>query len=1058
MTIISEFQPNPIGSDPALTTFELSGTPGESFEGVIVNIESDPGGSNPGDINNFESVSGTFDSNGLLSVSISDIENPSFTVALFSTFTGDTSTDIDTDDDGVPDDLSTFGTVFDAIGVPDAAGDETLLYGTDLGGTDFAFTGDEPRLIFRDGSVGDLYAINDPDNGQVFDINGIDVTRGIFNIDPTAGTDTFGSINPTISTTVGTSPAIISIFDIQGAGHLSPFQGSQVTTTGIVTAVDTNGFYLQDPTGDGNDATSDGIFVFTGSAPGVTVGDQLEVTGTVNEFIPGGAGTGNLSITNIVSPTITTLSTGNDVPAATIIGSSGRLAPTETIISNSELPVNLQTASGTFNPTVDGIDFYESLEGMLVTVEDAVSVAPTDAFGGFSTFEFFVVPNQGASATGLNSNGGVTLNDPDLSDGTTFADIEFNPERVQIDALTDESDLPSISTGTLLGDVTGVVSYSFGNYEVLIDEPLTPQGNIGITTPETTTVVGDSDQLTIASYNVLNLDPNDADGDTDIADGRFDLIANQIVNNLATPDIIGLQEIQDNDGSVSPGSSDVISASDTLQLLINEIVAAGGPQYQFIDNTFIEDDLNGGQPGGNIRVAYLYNPERVDLVPGSVQTVLDIPQSQADNPFNGTRLPLAATFEFNEQEVTVVNNHFSSRGGSDPLFGGIQPPEIGGETDRVEQAQANNDFVDSILAENPSANVVVLGDLNGFQFEDYQTVNLAGGPDNPVLTNLTDTLDPLDAYSFIFNGNSQALDHAFVSDSLVNVADYDIVHANVDFADTPERASDHDPVIVGLTLPAIVIPGEKIIGTFGNDELAGTDGNDTIEGLGGSDTLFGNGGNDTLLGGFSNDILLGGNGNDNLNGGAGTDSLEGNNGNDTLFGGFSNDTLLGGNGNDSLDGGAGTDSLEGNNGDDTLFGGFGNDTLLGGNDNDSLDGGAGTDSLEGNNGDDTLIGGFGNDTLIGGSGEDLLTGGLGNDIFVYEGVMVGTDIITDFNTNRDLIDLSQIISSFEELDITQNSVGAVISINGQSLAILEDVIADQLSADNFIFGDPSALA
>ncbi|WP_424094491.1 hypothetical protein [Moorena producens] len=975
-----------------------------------------------------------------------------------STFTGDTSTDIDTDDDGVPDDLSTFGTVFDAIGVPDAAGDETLLYGTDLGGTDFAFTGDEPRLIFRDGSVGDLYAINDPDNGQVFNSNGTAITPASFDTNPTLGTDTFGSINPTISTTVGTSPAIISIFDIQGAGHLSPFQGSQVTTTGIVTAVDTNGFYLQDPTGDGNDATSDGIFVFTGSAPGIAVGDELEVTGTVNEFIPGGAGTGNLSITNIVSPTITTLSTGNSVPAATIIGSSGRLAPTETIISNSELPVNLQTASGTFNPTVDGIDFYESLEGMLVTVEDAVSVAPTDAFGGFSTFEFFVVPNQGASATGLNSNGGVTLNDPDLSDGTTFADIDFNPERVQIDALTDESDLPSISTGTLLGHVTGVVSYSFGNYEVLIDEPLTPQGNIGITTPETTTVVGDSDQLTIASYNVLNLDPNDADGDTDIADGRFELIANQIVNNLATPDIIGLQEIQDNDGSVSPGSSDVISASETLQLLIDEIVAAGGPQYEFIDNTFIEDDLNGGQPGGNIRVAYLYNPERVDLVPGSVQTVLDIPQSDPDNPFNGTRLPLAATFEFNEQEVTVVNNHFSSRGGSDPLFGGIQPPEIGGETDRVEQAQANNNFVDSILAENPSANVVVLGDLNGFQFEDYQTVNLAGGPDNPVLTNLTDTLDPLDAYSFIFNGNSQALDHAFVSDSLVNVADYDIVHVNVDFADTPERASDHDPVIVGLTLPPIVIPGETIIGTFGNDELAGTDGNDTIEGLGGSDTLFGNGGNDTIKGGFSNDILLGGNGNDNLNGGAGTDSLEGNNGNDTLFGGFSNDTLLGGNDNDSLDGGAGTDSLEGNNGDDTLFGGFGNDTLLGGNDNDSLDGGAGTDSLEGNNGDDTLIGGFGNDTLIGGSGEDLLTGGLGNDIFVYKGVMVGTDIITDFNTNRDLIDLSQIISSFEELEITQNNVGAVIGIDGQSLAILEDVIADKLSADRFIFGDPSALA
>ncbi|NET39826.1 MAG: hypothetical protein F6K19_49040 [Cyanothece sp. SIO1E1] len=522
-----------------------------------------------------------------------------------------------------------------------------------------------------------------------------------------------------------------------------------------------------------------------------------------------------LTITQIVSPTITTLSTGNSIPAATIIGLSGRVPPTETIISADELPVNLQDVSGSFDPAEDGIDFYESLEGMLVTVEDAASVGPTDAFGGFSTFEFFVTPNQGAFATGTNSNGGVTLNDPDLSDGTTFADIEFNPERVQIDALIDESDLPAISTGTLLGDVTGVVSYSFGNYEVLIDEPITPQGNIGIAAPETTTVAGDPDQLTIVSYNVLNLDPNDADGDTDIADGRFELIASQIINNLETPDIIGLQEVQDNDGSVGPGGSDVTSASDTLQLLIDEIVAAGGPQYEFIDNTFIEDDLNGGEPGGNIRVAYLYNPVRVDLVPGSIQTVLDIPQSAPGNPFTGSRPPLAATFEFNEQEVTLINNHFSSRGGSDPLFGGIQLPAIGGDAARIAQAQANNDFVDSILAEDPSANVVVLGDLNGFQFEDYQIVDLAGGPDAPVLTNLTNTLDPLEAYSFIFNGNSQALDHAFVSDSLVDVAEYDIVHINADFADTPERASDHDPVIVGLTLPTL--PGVELIGTSGSD-------------------------------------------------------------------------------------------------------------------------------------------------------------------------------------------------------------------------------------------------
>ncbi|MGD1809574.1 ExeM/NucH family extracellular endonuclease [Dapis sp. BLCC M126] len=209
--LISEFKPNPIGTDPAQTTFELSGTPGDAFDGVIVSIESDPGSANPGDINNFASVSGTFDASGLLTVNIPDLENPSFTVALLSDFTGSFSTDIDTNDDGLPDDLSTFGTVFDAIGVPDTIGDEAFLYGTDLGGIDFTYTGDEPRLIFRDASVGDLYAINDPDNGQVFDINGIDVTPGIFDTDPTIGTDTFGTINPSVGSSAS-NPVINEVY------------------------------------------------------------------------------------------------------------------------------------------------------------------------------------------------------------------------------------------------------------------------------------------------------------------------------------------------------------------------------------------------------------------------------------------------------------------------------------------------------------------------------------------------------------------------------------------------------------------------------------------------------------------------------------------------------------------------------------------------------------------------------------------------------------------------------------------------------------------------------
>ncbi|MGK7920159.1 MAG: lamin tail domain-containing protein, partial [Trichodesmium sp.] len=733
--LISEFQPNPTGTDPAQTTFELSGTPGDAFDGVIVSIESDSG-SSAGRVDRVASVSGTFDANGLLTVDITDLENPSFTVALLSDFTGNTSTDIDTDNDGVADELSTFGTVFDAIGVPDNTGDQAFLYGTDLGGIDFSYTGDEPRLIFRDASVGDLYAVNDPDNGQVFDINGNDVTPAIFDTDPTIGTDTFGTINPTVGDggDPEPEPTLTPIYDIQGAGHTSALEGQTVTTRGIVTAVDSNGFYLQDAAGDGNDATSDALFVFTSSAPGVTVGDELQVDGTVSEFTPGGTSSRNLSTTQISSPTITNLSSGNALPDAVIIGSGGRVPPTENIDDD---------AFASFDPTTDGIDLFESLEGMRVTAQNVVAVAPTNRFG-----EIFTVVDNGVGATGISDRG--TLN---------ISPNDFNPEKVQIDEDSGvfDFDFPNVNVGDSLGNVTGVVSYGFGNFEILPTEDFTNNITSANLQPEVSSIVGTSDQLTVASYNVLNLDPNDSDGDTDIANGRFDSIASQIINNLNTPDIIGLQEVQDNSGSVNDGT---IAADQTLQTLVDAISTAGGPTYQFIDNTFITDGASGGQPGGNIRTAFLYNPARVDLVDGSVQTIGD---QNFGSAFEGARLPLVADFEFNGQEVSVVSNHFSSKGGSAPILGIEQPFDarqedvtVNGSLDeRQAQANAVQGFVADTLTADPDANLVVLGDFNEFEFVS---------PLNTLeqnLTNLTETeiLDEDERYTFIFQGNSQSLDH-----------------------------------------------------------------------------------------------------------------------------------------------------------------------------------------------------------------------------------------------------------------------------------------------------------
>ncbi len=595
---------------------------------------------------------------------------------------------------------------------------------------------------------------------------------------------------------IASTASFPAISDIQGAGHVSPFvlapgqtvadffdtlpegaftvDGETVTTTGIVTAVDSNGFYLQDAIGDGDITTSDALFVFTGSSPGVSVGDEAMVEGTVSEFFPGRTDSRNLPLTQITDPTIDVTSSGNPLPAAEIIGAAGRTPPTESIDDD---------AFAGFDPTTDGIDFFESLESMLVTGEDLVAVAGTNRFG-----EIFAAVDDATGATGISERGTLNIS-PD----------DFNPEKIQIDEDSGvfSFDFPEVNVGDFLGDVTGVISYSFGNFEILPTSDFTDTIVPGGLEPETTTLAGDDDTLSIASYNVLNLDPNDGDGDGDIADGRFDAIADQIVSSLNTPDVIALQEVQDNSGSIDDG---VTAADVTLQTLVDAMTVTGGPAYDFIDNTFITDGASGGQPGGNIRTAFLYNPDRVDVVEGSVRPV---GEQEAGSAFEGARLPLAVTFEFAGEAVTVINNHFSSKGGSAPILGIEQPFEarqedvtVNGSLDeRQPQSAAVQGFVQEIQDADANANVVVLGDLNEFEFVSPVTALETVG-----LTNLTTGLPEDERYSFIFQGNSQSLDHILVSDTLAGGAEFDIIHANTEFAETDRRASDHDPLVATIDL------------------------------------------------------------------------------------------------------------------------------------------------------------------------------------------------------------------------------------------------------------------
>ncbi len=584
---------------------------------------------------------------------------------------------------------------------------------------------------------------------------------------------------PTGGFTLGTSSAtgaitnddvgIIPIYTIQGNGTASPLLGQVVVTQGVVTAVDTNGFYIQDATGDADTATSDGIFVFTSTAPGagVVVGNLVQVTGTVNEFA--GSTAGASTTTQITGPTVALITAGVGVPAATLISTDGTgRAPPTTAISP------------------DGIAFWESLEGMRVTLQTPLVVANTNSNGTFG--ETYVVVSNGVGATGLNDRFGVTISNGD-----------FNPERIQID---DDAGIfagytPNHTQGDVLANVTGIVNYGFAEYELIVTEAVTTTTDRTLAR-ETTTLTGSADRVTYASFNVENLDPTDPQT-------KFDRHAIEIVNGLRNPDIIGLQEIQDADGA---GSGSNLSGAATAQRLIDAIAAAGGPIYRYVEVAPSVANSTGGEPGGNIRNGYLYNTARVTYVDGSAALI-------DTAAYTGSRRPLVADFMFNGERFTAINLHSSSRIGSDPLWGATQPPANAGDTSRTNQANGVRSFIDAALAVDATRRFIVNGDFNGFTFETALQSLTAGN----VVRNLYDLLPAQEQYSYIFQGNYQPLDHILVTGSLYNSSELDIVHYNAGYTDGLS-ATDHDQPLARITQARAGGAGVAIADNFATTEAA----------------------------------------------------------------------------------------------------------------------------------------------------------------------------------------------------------------------------------------------
>lgn len=597
------------------------------------------------------------------------------------------------------------------------------------------------------------------------------------------------------------------IADIQGEGHASPYNGQTVTDIeGVVTQYgytfsngNIKGFYIQDPKPDSNPNTSDAIFVYSTDPNRPQIGDLVSVTGKVAEYNEGSSS--NLTSTQIELQSIKNLGQGQQLPDPVTLGKGGRPIPAA-IIDNDSM--------ATFDPEEDAIDFYESLEGMLVRLPNPTIISPYWTSGG--TYNIATrVENDIADV--ITPAGGLVLKEQG----------NFNPQRLLIAYGNPGQE---VGTGdTFADDVIGVIGYNSGNFKVIPAKGELPAIHSSSFKQEVSTIDVKDEQLRVATYNIENFYPG-------VSSAKINKLAESIVNNIKSPDIIGLVEVQDNNGEQNNGTT---TADQSYQTLINAIKAAGGPTYSFTDIDPVNNN-DGGAPGANIRVGFLYNADRVQLsdsVNGKKgspiesvaydavkdQLTLNPGRIEPLNPaFNASRKPLAAQFEFQGEKVIVIANHFNSKSGDQGPFGNTQPPVLSSETQRHQIAAVVNRFVKSVVSANPDANVVVLGDLNDFQFTE--TASILKGSE---LDNLIDTLPLEERYTYTYDGNSQVLDHILVSKNLTRSTQADVVHLNADFPASKGRVSDHDPVLAQIDLKEEAVAGFPLTILHTNDTHANLD-------------------------------------------------------------------------------------------------------------------------------------------------------------------------------------------------------------------------------------------
>ncbi len=572
----------------------------------------------------------------------------------------------------------------------------------------------------------------------------------------------------------------LTIPQIQGSGPASAYANTVQSTEGVVTARLGNSFFLQDPNGDGDPTTSDGIYVFNSNAAlvnGIAVGDRVRVNGKVVEYRPSGA-----------PRTYTEFS---DLTAVTKVG-SGSVSPTNVELPNADLA---------------------RYEGMLVRFVTPLTVNQNKYLGerGELTLSYGRRENP-TNRHPAGSPEAAALAAANAANEVVLDDGIFTAPAV-VPYLGEDG---TVRAGDTVSGLTGVLDYgAIGGGGAAFKVQPTEEPRFSRDNPRTAPPQLPAG-IKVASANVLNFFTTFTNGrdawdrtnqgctvgsTTSASECRgadnlaeFERQRNQIVASLKAldADVIGLMEIQNN--------RDV-----AVGYLVEQLNAAiGQPVY-----AVVPAPATTGTDA--IRVAMIYKPAVLTLKGGAL--------SDGDRVNN--RPPMAQTFKAaNGGVFSVVVNHFKSKGSCGGASGGDRDPGNGQgcwDTTRLNQAtRLTGYFLPQVVQAAGDPDVLVIGDLNAYAFENPINHLTASGMVNQIERFVRPSGMP---YSYVFDGTAGYLDHALASRSLSpQVAGAAEWHNNADepetldynLGDTPQdpyregayRASDHDPVVLSLNLTA----------------------------------------------------------------------------------------------------------------------------------------------------------------------------------------------------------------------------------------------------------------